>query len=173
MWLDRFSNHPTPGTSPPPSRSSFQAQRRPSHQVLGVPPRPGFSPRSSSLSVAKLNASTTSLNSPRLLPNGSGLRQEIAPPPDLSDPLAVLEEIVGKTLDEGREFNGHGADAGALGKPEEPVEDVDFGGKGLQDFLDEEDEVADDQFSSAISIEECEYVCSSQGTKDPRLTRRR
>lgn len=155
MWLDRFANQPTPGTSPPPSRSSFQAQRRPGHPIAGAPTRPGFSPRSSSLNVAKFNASTTSLNSPRLLPNGSGLRQEIAPPPDLTDPLAVLQDIVGQPL---VEEDGDGLKKARLSKPAALSEDIDFAGRSLQDFLSADDEDGDEEAESALTIEECEYV---------------
>ena len=162
MWLDRFSNQPTPGGSPPPSRSSFQAQRRPSHQVLGAPARPGFSPRSSSLSVAKLNASTTSLNSPRLLPNGSGLRQEIAPPPDLTDPLAVLQDIVGESP---KEVDSNEAKGSAPNKPAELVEQIKFDGMSLQDFADDEQTDSEGQAGSALTIEECEYVCLFHGAQ--------
>ena len=158
MWLDRFSNQPTPGGSPPPSRSSFQAQRRPSHQVIGGPARPGFSPRSSSLSVAKFNASTTSLNSPRLLPNGSGLRKEIVPPPDLADPLAVLQDIVGESLEQAE---SNESKEGILNESAELLGDIKFDGMSLQDFVDDEQTESKNQAESALTIEECEYVCLS------------
>ena len=158
MWLDRFSNQPPPGSSPPPSRSSFQAQRRQGHQVTGAPARPGFSPRSSSLNVAKFNASTTSLNSPRLLPNGSGLRQEIPPPPDLTDPLAVLQDIVGQPL---VEEDGNGMKAENSRKPTSLIEDVKFDGRTLQEFMDDRDVKGGEEVESALTIEECEYVCPS------------
>jgi len=157
VWLDRFSGPSTPSGSPPPQNRSFSpAPRRPSHLGLGAAARPGFKPRSSSLNVAKFDSSTTSLNSPRL-PNGSGLKQQITPPGDFTDPLKVLEKVVGKPLTEDRTYDeGVGAE-----KPSELTQDIDFGELSLHDFLLDEDgggiyvtDVAEQ------STEECEYVCS-------------
>lgn len=165
MWgLDRFSGHSTPSASPPQSRSFSPAPRRPSHLGSGLTARPPQSPRSSSFNVSsKYNASTTSLNSPRL-PNGSGLKQQINPPADFTNPLKVLEEIVGRPiLDEDKD---HGEDGQAqLEKPAELVEDVDFRGRSLQDFLDDEAEChgvenSDVHGDAVQSVMECEYVYS-------------
>ena len=160
MWLDRFSNHPTPSASPPPGRSSFQAGRRPSHQNLGAPYRGGgFSPRASSLNVsAKFNASTSSLNSPRLLPNGSALKQEIVPPADFSDPLAVLEEIVGKVLHKKVARGRHGSIEGSVERPSMLAEDIDFEGGSLRDFANHAAEPVEAPFAPPQTAEECEYV---------------
>lgn len=157
MWLDRFSAHPTPSASPPPqNRSSSPASRRPSHLGPAAASKPGFSPRSSSLNVAKFNPSTTSLNSPRL-PNGSGLKQQVTLPDDNADPLKVLGEIIGKGIQE--EFPD-GANDDHLGKPE-VLEDIDFNGLSLHDFLQGEDAIRMKQTDSiAQSAEECEYVCA-------------
>ena len=158
MWLDRFSGQSTPAGSPPPQNRSYSlAPRRPSHLVPGAGPRPGFSPRTSSLNVAKLNSSTTSLNSPRL-PNGSGLKQQVIPPNDSPDPLKVLEEIVGKPLSE----ESHEVANDDVGdKPSELLQDVDFDGLGLHDFLHGDTSGLIDQGDSiAQTAEECEYVCS-------------
>lgn len=159
MWLDRFSNHPTPSSSPPPGRSSFQASRRPSHLGQGNPHRPGFSPRSSSLNVTgKFNSSTTSLNSPRLLANGSTLKQEIIPPPDRSDPLAVLEEIIGKPLPKESEDNVGKRAGQDTEKPVVLVEAVDFQGKSLQDFIEGALPPTGSNHVSSQTVEECECV---------------
>lgn len=164
MWLDRFSANPTPTGSPPPQQRSFSpGPRRPNLQGHGGVPRPAFSPRSSSLNVSgKLNWSTTSLNSPRL-PNGSGLKQEITPPADYTDPLKALEGIVGKPLHASDGEHGILKNGARLERPAELVEDIDFSGLGLQDFLQREDkeDVSDVLINTTQSAEECEYVCSS------------
>ena len=164
MWLDRFSANPTPTRSPPPQQRAFSpGPRRPNLQGHGGVSRPAFSPRSSSLNVSgKLNWSTTSLNSPRL-PNGSGLKQQITLPPDSPDPLKVLEDIVGKPLhasDGEHEILQNGA---RLERPTELLEEIDFSGLGLQDFLqrEENEDVSDVLIETTQSADECEYVCSS------------
>lgn len=157
VWLDRFSGHSTPSPSPPPQNRSFSpAPRRPSHLGPGAAARPGFSPRSSSLNVAKFNSSTTSLNSPRL-PNGSGLKQQVTPPVDFVDPLKALEEVIGKPIREIQD-KGEGVETE---KPPSLVQNVQFGVLSLQDFLhNEEDEDIDGAAEDTQSVEECEYVCS-------------
>ena len=165
MWgLDRFSSHSTPSGSPPPqNRSLSPAPRRPSHLGPELAARPLNSPRSSSLNVSgRYSSSTTSLNSPRL-PNGSGLKQQITPPPDFTSPLKLLEEIFGRPISDEDEGNEDGQDQ--LEKPAELVEDVDFGGRSMHGFLEDEDEwdgieslgSYDDAAPSAM---ECEYVNS-------------
>lgn len=161
MWLDRLSGHSAQSGPPTQQARSYSpAPRRPSHLGPSAASRPGFSPRSSSLNVAKFNASTTSLNSPRL-PNGSGLKQQIVPPADLADPLKVLEEIFGKAL---RQEDGEqGSDKQDEDeKPAELVEDIDFSGLGLHEYLQAEDEeIRSNEVteSAAGPVEECEYVC--------------
>ena len=107
------------------------------------------------------------MNSPRL-PNGSGLKQQIIPPADFTNPLKLLEEIVGRPIyDEGEEHGEeHGEERGfQLEKPAELVEDVDFGGRSMQDFLNGEDDRHDigslDYYGDiAQSAMECKYVYS-------------
>ncbi|PMD47410.1 Vps52-domain-containing protein [Hyaloscypha variabilis F] len=98
MWLDRLSGHstPTPSASPPPptNRSYSPAARRPSHLGPAVAAqRPGFNPRSSSLSLHS-NDSTTSLLASSRRPNGSGLKQSVTVA-DAPNPLDVLEKLLG------------------------------------------------------------------------------
>ncbi|KAH7314048.1 Sac2 family-domain-containing protein [Rhexocercosporidium sp. MPI-PUGE-AT-0058] len=70
------------------------APRRPSHLgPASAIQRPGFSPRSSSLSINS-NDSTTSLLASSRRPNGSGLKKS-ATVLDTPDPLAVLEKLLG------------------------------------------------------------------------------
>lgn len=147
MWLDRLSGHSTPasaGSPPPANRSYSPAPRRQSN--LGPSSalqRPGFNPRSSSLSLIS-NDSTTSLLASRR-PNGSNLKRT-ATTVDAPNPLDILDKIVGndtlsarKTLIE-----------------QEAAEDyeleLDFDGLGLH-------EIAEDQRTSGgivpQSLEEC------------------
>ena len=165
MWLDRFSGHPTPTHSPPPplNRSHSPApQRGPSQLGPGVPIRPGYGPRTSSLTLgSRATISTSSVNSQRL-PNGSALKREVTPPADFPNPLEVLERIVGRQLQRQDDPIGHEIEQEQIEKPSELVVDVDFGGLSLIDFARHEDnesrtpEVATRM--TAQTVEECEYV---------------
>lgn len=162
MWLDRLSGHSTPSGPPSPQSRSFSpAPRRPSHLGSGAASRPGFSPRSSSLNVsAKFNSSTTSINSPRL-PNGSGLKQQFTPPVDFADPLKVLEEIIGSPSHGSSGQQDTPRDDGGEKRPARLVEDIDFKGLGLHDFMETADDVGTlDEHNATQTAEECEYVCS-------------
>ena len=158
MWLDRLSGH-SPSASPPPAlnRSHSPAPGRSNHLAPSVAGRPSYGPRSSSLGLgSKPNASTTSLSSPRL-PNGSSLRQQIVPPPDISDPLEVLESIIGKGLD--RKVNGFSADnSRPLQKPTQLVQNVEFNGSSLLDFAAQTEEAKENeaQHANAETVKECE-----------------
>ncbi|KAG9231395.1 Sac2 family-domain-containing protein [Amylocarpus encephaloides] len=139
MWLDRLSGHSTPAAtpsgSPPPStrRAYSPAPRRSSNLA---PPstaqRPGFNPRSSSLSLTS-NDSTTSLLSFRR-PNGSTLKQS-ATTVDTPNPLEVLNKLI----------HGGGQGLAATDTTEdnhESLEDfeleLDFGGLSLREIVEEE-----------------------------------
>lgn len=76
----------------------------------------------------------------------------------------MLEELIGRPISDGED--GHGEEGyGHLGKPAELVEDVDFGGRSIHDFMEGEDErdgigsLKPDN-DTAQSAMECEYVCS-------------
>ena len=103
------------------------------------------------------------MNSQRL-PNGSALKQQITPPADFTNPLKLLEDIIGRPIpDENEGYEGEGQ--GRVEKPAELVEDVEFGGRSIHDFMEGEDESdgvgtlksIDDAAQSAM---ECEYVYS-------------
>ncbi|KAL6719841.1 Vacuolar protein sorting-associated protein 52 [Lecanora helva] len=134
MWLDRLSAHSTRSVSPQShKRSESPAIRRPSHLGPGGAFRPGLSPRSSSLNVAKFNDSSTSLISPRL-PNGSSLKQEVPLPEEHIDSLKLLGDIIGIPVND--EYLSASRDA----VQEKPaiLEDVDFNGLDLHEFLEAE-----------------------------------
>ncbi|CZR62370.1 related to SAC2 protein [Phialocephala subalpina] len=139
MWLDRLSGHSTPaatpsGSPPPPANRAYSpAPRRQSHLApASAAQRPGFNPRSSSLSINS-NDSTTSLLSSSRKPNGSGLKQSVTAP-DVADPLEVLEKLLGP--------EGNAPD---VSKPKSTVngtraaeyddnEDLDFEGLSLREL---------------------------------------
>ena len=169
MWLDRLSNHPTPSASPPmgPNRSFSPAPRRPSHLAPGLSQRPGYSPRSSSLSVvSRANSSTGSLPAAARIPNGSTLKQEIIPPPNFDDPLQILEQVIGSPLREGDDGSGEADEEESAERPPELVEDIAFEGLSLRDFANSSPEPDENSYTAGqnFSIEECEQVClSSRG----------
>lgn len=135
MWLDRISGHSTP------SRPFSPASRRPSH--LSPSPhnnRSALLPKSSS-SVSLLSRSDSSTSLPATYPatNGSGLKSTAKGRPlDVSDPLQVLNGIIGKP--NGATPKADLASAQPEVKPEQLVEDIDFGGRSLQEYVAKEDE---------------------------------
>lgn len=136
MWLDRFSVQSSPSGSPPPQGRAYSpAPRRGPYNTStpSLPPRPGINPRSSSLSLIS-SASDISLPSAGRLPNGSTLRNEVRATgaTDGSDPLAVLESIIGKPSKKRR------ADGSAVTQsPPDVIEDIDFGSLSLEAFATE------------------------------------
>ena len=157
MWLDRLSSHSTPSGSPPPpaNRSYSPATRRPGHLApTSAPQRPGFSPRSSSLSLVS-NDSTTSLLGSSKRPNGSGLRQSSIVP-DVAEPLDVLEMLLGP---EGKGLADSSKAATSNGTESTLNEidlELDFGGLSLRELLTEDLPNAKDKTPyNAQTIEEC------------------
>lgn len=152
MWLDRLSSHSTPSGSPPPSNRSYSpAQRRPSHLApASAAQRPGFNPRSSSLSLVS-NDSATSLLASSKRPNGSGLKQT-STVPDVADPLQVLEKILGPE-GKGSESSAHARSNGNAVDDDDL--ELDFGGLSLRDFLVSEELPETESVYSTQTIEEC------------------
>ncbi|KAL4922760.1 Sac2 family-domain-containing protein [Aspergillus aurantiobrunneus] len=133
MWLDRIAGHSTPdrGPSPIPQRSSSHLS--PNRQNS----RPGISRPGSSLSaLVSPSASTTSLPTVARVPEESTLKQNATTstrPSDVADPLEVLKGIIGK-------HNGQSKTDSPVResnpvKPAVLVEDIDFGGLSLQEFV--------------------------------------
>jgi hypothetical protein len=152
MWLDRLSSHSTPSGSPPPANRSYSsAVRRPSHLApTSTPQRPGFSPRSSSLSLVS-NDSTTSLLASSKKPNGSGLRQS-STVPDVTDPLEVLEKILGP---EGKGIAGLANNISNGDAGDENDLELDFGGLSLHEYLAAEELPKEETVYNTQTIEEC------------------
>ncbi|KAL8929250.1 MAG: hypothetical protein Q9208_001333 [Pyrenodesmia sp. 3 TL-2023] len=138
MWLDRLSGQSTPSALPASAqdRSYSPAPRRSNHLAPGPPIRPAYGVRTSSIGLSsKADLSTSSFNSPRL-PNGSSLRQQLSPPADVTNPLGVLEDILGKLSD--KVVNGsEDRDGRAIvQKPSHLAEGIDFEGLSLHAFVD-------------------------------------
>lgn len=163
MWLDRFSGHSTPSGSPPPQTRSYSpAPRRSGHLVPGpLSLRPGYSARSSSLSLPLTsNTSTSSLPAAARVPNGSALKQHIPPPVDVPDPLDVLQEVIGFSLKKKDVAGRTVEDRNLLEKPSEVEADVDFGGLSLRAFVEacergSNDLQSRDHKDRLQSVEEC------------------
>ncbi|KAL9594290.1 MAG: hypothetical protein Q9179_005461 [Wetmoreana sp. 5 TL-2023] len=160
MWLERLSGQSTPSASPPPfqKRSYSPAPRRSSHLAPSTAARPPYGPRTSSLGLEpRANNSVTSLNTLRL-PNGSSLKQQIAPPPDVADPLDVLKDLLGKNSEPdvtGQEDR----DGAPLNlRTSHLAEEVDFGGLSLHAFAESADpeETKEAHRSAAQTVEEYE-----------------
>ena len=164
MWLDRFSGHSTPSQSPPPPQNrpvSPAPPRRPNQLGPGLPQRPAYGPRTSSLNLgSRPNISTTSVNSQKL-PNGSTLKHQVTPPADFPDPLEVLEKVLGRKLQLDNKADGIPNGCSVPEKPPELLKEVDFGGLSLEDFAHSMDLVESEQAEvdtrmTAQTVEECE-----------------
>ncbi|TGJ87424.1 hypothetical protein E0Z10_g1391 [Xylaria hypoxylon] len=96
MWLDRLAGQsPSPAPSQPPSRAYSPAIRRPSSGLgpyLTSQQRPGLTSRSSSLSLASVDSSASSLLASSRRATGSNLKQTTTTytGPDSCDILAAL-----------------------------------------------------------------------------------
>lgn len=152
MWLDRLSSHSTPAGSPPPPshRGISPAPRRPSHLAPSGPPRPGFSPRSSSLSLA----SSESNASAPVRSSSSALKQSTAIS-NAPDPLVVLERLLGP---EGKGAAGTSKPINGVDKDEESDSALDFGGLSLRELLAQETPSPEpESVYNSQTIEECMY----------------
>lgn len=144
MWLDRISGHSASLGAPLSSRSS-PIPRKSSH--LSPSPhngRPGAGPQSSSLSLsATSNGSTTSLPGLARGTNGSTLKQSTtrSRPAGVADPLEVLNAILGKRKRENADADAPATTSVPEAKPTELVEDIQFEGLSLQEFVAKEDDL--------------------------------
>ncbi|KAG2166333.1 Vps52-domain-containing protein [Aureobasidium pullulans] len=140
MWLNRYSQHPSPSSSPAP-------QRRPSHLAPSpLPHRPGIASRSSSLSILT-NGSTDSLPAAaRYPPAPSNLRNQLdaSPIDNVSHPLDVLRDILGPIQPEPIPSD----------TSDQRGTNIDFGELSLQEFADAPP--SSDQPSEQPSVEEFE-----------------
>ncbi|KAL4891633.1 Vps52-domain-containing protein [Aspergillus ambiguus] len=139
MWLDRISGHSTPSGPQADSRSNSPLPRRSSSRLSPYAPsnsRPGTARQGSSLSVLLTpNDSTASLPA-TARGDGSAFKQNAARsrPSDVADPLEVLNGILGKQKNEARD-SSTSLDSIADAKPAQLVDDIDFGGLSLEEFV--------------------------------------
>ncbi|PYI04966.1 Vps52-domain-containing protein [Aspergillus sclerotiicarbonarius CBS 121057] len=140
MWLDRISGHSTPSGPQFDSRSNSPLPRRTSSRLAPNPPtsRPASTRPGSSLSLLSTpNDSTTSLP---VIARGEGSTPKPGAarprPSDVADPFEVLNGIIGK------QSKGRDSSPASLPetKPSELVDDIDFRGLSLEDFVAENDE---------------------------------
>ncbi|ETN46259.1 uncharacterized protein HMPREF1541_00443 [Cyphellophora europaea CBS 101466] len=136
MWLDRFSGQSTPAGGTTPNRYPSPAPRRTSHLAPATRPRPGLSPSRSNVSLdLSTNTSSVSLSSPTKAVNGSALRYEQKPPPNVRDPTLVLRDILKLGSEDDLNRTQRGLDRADI---DEEKENIDFGGLSLQAFVDQE-----------------------------------
>lgn len=163
MWLDRFSGNSTPSATPPPQGSQpySPAPRRPYLTPGPLPPRPGANHRSPSLLSLASDASASSLPATARTTNGSALKYEVfsSPPADVPDPLEVLHNIIGSHVRKSKASDERITTLEVVEKPEDVVENIDFGDLSLQAFAAEGDAgappISDVHTYTAQSIEEC------------------
>ncbi|KAL5339358.1 Sac2 family-domain-containing protein [Aspergillus crustosus] len=138
MWLDRIAGNSTPpgpqfdrSNSPLPPRSSSRLS--PNHQNN----RPGLSRPGSSLSaLLSPNASSTSLPTIARVPEEPTLKQNATTrtrPSGVADPLEVLNGIIKKQNGDTKADSS--AQDSTSAKPTHLVEDIDFGGLSLEDYV--------------------------------------
>ena len=137
MWLNRSSAQ-TPSSTLPPARDRpfSPSPRRSIHLTPNpAPQRPGLPLRASSLSLLS-NTSTETLPGSKRAPNGSSLKHELSASPvaNVSNPLEVLEGILGTSLE--KYGDGISEERGRTKKGAAPdrVQDIDFGGLSLKEF---------------------------------------
>lgn len=157
MWLDRLSGHSTPSATPPHSRSFSPASRRTSHLApQAAAQRPGFNPRSSSLSLVS-NDSTTSLLGNARKVNGSGLKQS-ATVPDYPEPLEVLEKLLGSET-QTTDGSNNGQNEDTVQETGNSEDEFDFEGLSLSEFLNAGiSENSDSLVYKSQTVDECKYT---------------
>ncbi|KAL6708025.1 Vacuolar protein sorting-associated protein 52 [Coniothyrium glycines] len=137
MWgLDRISNYSTPSGTPPPRHDSYSPAPRRGYPPAGpgpLPVRPRINPRASSLSLVSPASSTFSLPANARIPNGGPRRRPTGgAPPNVADPLHVLESMMGGPPRRPNRMSKDGIEAQE--RPQELVADIEFGDLSLQAF---------------------------------------
>ncbi|KIW94817.1 uncharacterized protein Z519_04795 [Cladophialophora bantiana CBS 173.52] len=137
MWLDRL----TAGAATPSGSRESLAPTRPysplprKNSQLAAPTQRTLSglgllaTRSSTSLDLSANTSTTSLTTPPRQPNGSSLRFEQRPPPNVPDPVNVMKSILGNSE------RGAVPGGGSRKQDVEISKEIDFGGLNLEEFV--------------------------------------
>lgn len=144
MWLDRISGHSTPAGPQPDSRSNSPLPRRSSSRLSPYAQqnsRPGPSRPASFLSVLLTPSDSTSSLPATARGDGSAFKQNAVGgrPSDVADPLEVLNGILGKQRTENRNSDAS-LRPEADTKPAQLVEDIDFEGLSLEEFVAKQDQ---------------------------------
>ncbi|EAU35608.1 conserved hypothetical protein [Aspergillus terreus NIH2624] len=144
MWLDRISGHSTPAGPQPDSRSNSPLPRRSSSRLSPYAQqnsRPGPSRPASSLSVLLTPSDSTSSLPATARGDGYAFKQNAVGgrPSDVADPLEVLNGILGKQRTENRNSDAS-LRPEADTKPAQLVEDIDFEGLSLEEFVAKQDQ---------------------------------
>ncbi|PBP25983.1 Vps52/Sac2 family protein [Diplocarpon rosae] len=127
--------------------------RRPSHLGPASIQRPGFSPRSSSLSIHS-NDSSASLT-PSRRPNGSGLKKSVTVA-DATDPLSVLENLLGSEVTECTQSYTPRVNESGDVVVDEFESELDFDGLSLREIVSPQNSYADEEISTSQTAEEFE-----------------
>ncbi|OAL26164.1 hypothetical protein AYO20_10217 [Fonsecaea nubica] len=153
MWLDRLTaGAATPSASreslvstrpysPSPRKNSQLASTQRTLSGLGL-----SATRSSASLDLSANTSTTSLTTPARQPNGSSLRFEQRPSPNVADPVKVIKSILGDSK------HGTAADYGSRKQDRETSKDIDFGGLSLEEFVAQETPLRPARDGSTVEI---------------------
>ncbi|KAI8628268.1 Vps52-domain-containing protein [Xylariaceae sp. FL1651] len=150
MWLDRLAGQsPSPASSQPGSRAYSPAPRRTASGLgpyLTSQQRPGITPRSSSLSLASVDSSASSLLASRRA-TGSTLRQSttayIGP-----DPVDVLAGLLNGSTIESNSTPDSDRDPTSLITLEDLRAEFDFGGLSLRSLA-----LSDESLSTSLNIQ--------------------
>jgi vacuolar protein sorting-associated protein 52 len=152
MWLDRLSGHSTPSGTPPPlsKRSLSPAPRRTSR--FSPAPQPGrhpLLPRSSSLTLNSNESTTSSIGTSRASNSvGSKAGSSRQRPPGVTDPLEVLNGIIGIAKMKDRSANPVNTAGTTIEKPAQLIEAINFEGLSLEEFV-----LKDKESSQARKVE--------------------
>ncbi|KAI0799105.1 Vps52-domain-containing protein [Xylaria sp. FL0064] len=185
MWLDRLAGSASPAPSAPPGRPYSPAPRRPSSGLgpyLTSQQRPGLTPRSSSLSLASTDSSTSTLQATSRRAPGSNLKQTTTAytGPDPVDILGAL--LGGNSLPSSTQRPDYSRDSATSITSEDLAATFDFGELSLRSLAlsdeprrpsidtktqqsTEEHEVAKTKFEDLHqSIQACDKILASVET---------
>lgn len=158
MWRDRFSNHSTPNTSSPAeSRSSSLPRRSLLLQRGSFAARPPLDPRASTLSLASATSTAdVPVDNTSISIFGTRTQNDDAPQ---QDAIEALEKILGRAIHSPRDsLDSQKADVpdGAVARPAEFVETIDFGGLSLASYVEKHDSIIGHSSPlSGRSVDEC------------------
>lgn len=172
MWTGRLSGQS--GSAPPSQPGSRSYSPAPKRSVSGAgagtgpyltsQQRPGFTPRSSSLSIASVESSASSQVSAARKANGSGLKQSTTAYSG-PDPVDVLNKLLRTAAGDDSRDQDQGQDqdtspptdfSPSIISAEDLTADFDFAGLSLRELaLSQEPSPASESVYRAQTIEDC------------------